>query len=64
MLIIFGDVVLGIGNVDVDAVRRGAMMSVYLVVIDDSEKKLVGRNLTVKSVKIWVETINCGFKIG
>jgi hypothetical protein len=64
VLIIFGDVVLGIGNVDVDAVRRGAMMSVYLVVIDDSEKKLVGRNLTVKSVKIWVETINCGFKIG
>ena len=64
MLIIFGDVVLGIGNVDVDAVRRSAMMSVYLVVIDDSEKKLVGRNLTVKSVKIWVETINCGLKIG
>ena len=29
-----------------------------------SEKKLVGWDLTEKLVKIWVETINCGLKIG
>jgi hypothetical protein len=29
-----------------------------------SEKILVGRNLTVGLVKSWVETINCGLKIG
>ena len=29
----------------------------------ESGKILVGRNLTAKSVKSWVETINCGLKI-
>jgi hypothetical protein len=29
-----------------------------------SEKKLVGWELTVKLVEIWVETINYGLKIG
>ena len=31
--------------------------------MEKSEKK-VGRDLTVKLVKIWVETINCGLKMG
>ena len=29
-----------------------------------NEKNMVRRDLTVKLVKIWVETINCGLKIG
>ena len=29
-----------------------------------SGKILIGWNLTAKSVKIWVETINCGLKMG
>ncbi len=32
--------------------------------IKKSEKNLVGWNLTAELVKSWVETINCGLKIG
>ena len=42
IVIVFRDIILGIGNVDVDLDRGGGMMSVYLVVIDDDLAALLG----------------------